>query len=763
MRHSLFAAIAIAPLLILTACGTDTEQASHPEIQSNIKMLADFEVADQLQTVKASNADIKINNGALHVDLRAKDNFYAGIVFSQSEPWDWGEYDSFGLAMDIGNTGSESIQLNLDVKDATGKGFTRSAVIPVNASGTYYTELKGADIDADSGLRDNPEAWDIKGTKFTWMWGTEQLDTTAISSVALSIISLQSDRHFTLDNIRLVINPTRKSDYLTGVVDEYGQNAKLDFPGKIHSDAELAKAQAEEDAQLRNNTIKDRSKFGGWSKGPKLDATGYFRSEKVNGKWAMVDPEGYLFFSSGLANIRMSNTTTVTGRDFPKDSLTQRSPDDLTPEDSLGLNPAPQEALSQRFLSSKLRRNLFNWLPEPDHPLANHYGYRREVHTGPVKHGETYSFYRANLERKYGETSPDSFMYAWRDNTLTRMKNWGFTSFGNWVDPSFYDNERLPYFANGWIIGDFNTVSSGDDFWAPLPDPFDPKFAYRADKTAEAIAKEVNASPWCIGVFVDNEKSWGRMGTPEGQYGIVINTLSRKASESPTKTVFTSQMKNKYGSIEKLNQSWGTNIGSWDEFDDGVVLTAHNDAQQADYAIMLEEYASEYFRVVSKAVEKYMPNHQYMGVRFASWGMTPEVVRAAAKYVDVMSYNEYREVPRFERWDFLKELDKPSLIGEFHMGSKNDSGLFHAGLVKAESQADRARMYKNYVNTVLDNPYMVGVHWFQYIDSPITGRAYDGENYNVGFVRVTDTPYDEMVQAAKEVNSALYERRFGEP
>ena len=761
MRHSLFTAVAIAPMLILTSCGTHNERVLNSENQTNVKVIANFETDEDLNFIKASNSDIKIEDGALEVTLKAKDNFYAGVAFSQDGAWDWSEYASFGLAMDIGNTSSESLQLILDVKDASGNAFTRSAVIPVGTTKTYYTELKGADIDADSGLRDNPEAWDIEGTKFTWMWGTEQLDTSAISNVSLSIISLQSDRSFTLDNIRLVIDPEQKADYLTGVVDKYGQNAKVEFPGKVHSDSDLASFRAEEEAALKVNTIKGRSKFGGWSEGQKLDATGYFRSEKVDGKWAMVDPEGYLFFSNGLANIRMSNTTTVTGRDFPKDTLTQRSPDDLTPEDSLGLNPAPQEALSQRFLSSKLRKELFKWLPEPDHPLANHYGYRREVHTGPVKHGETYSFYRANLERKYGETSPDSFMDDWRDNTLTRMKNWGFTSFGNWVDPSYYDNERLPYFANGWIIGDFKTVSSGDDFWSPLPDPFDPKFAYRADKTAEAIAKEVDASPWCVGVFVDNEKSWGRMGTPEGQYGIVINTLSRKGSDSPTKAVFTSQMKNKYGSIEKLNQSWGTNIGSWEEFDDGVVLIAHNKAQQADYAIMLEEYASEYFRVVSKAVEKYMPNHQYMGVRFASWGMTPEVIRAAAKHVDVMSYNEYREVPQFERWDFLKELDKPSLIGEFHMGSKSDTGLFHAGLVKAEDQADRARMYKNYVNTVLDNPYMVGVHWFQYIDSPITGRAYDGENYNVGFVRVTDTPYDEMVQAAKEVNSALYERRFG--
>ena len=56
---------------------------------------------------------------------------------------------------------------------------------------------------------------------------------------------------------------------------------------------------------------------------------------------------------------------------------------------------------------------------------------------------------------------------------------------------------------------------------------------------------------------------------------------------------------------------------------------------------------------------------------------------------------------------------------------------------------------------------MVGAHWFQYTDSPLTGRAHDGENYNVGFVSITDIPYPEMVEAAKAFNKDLYQRRFG--
>ena len=101
----------------------------------------------------------------------------------------------------------------------------------------------------------------------------------------------------------------------------------------------------------------------------------------------------------------------------------------------------------------------------------------------------------------------------------------------------------------------------------------------------------------------------------------------------------------------------------------------------------------------------------------------------------------------------------PSIIGEFHMGAR-DNGLFHPGLIQAATQEDRAQMYKDYMHSVVDNPYFVGAHWFQYMDSPITGRAYDGENYNVGFVNVTDTPYAPMIKAAQEINSEMYPRRF---
>ena len=86
-------------------------------------------------------------------------------------------------------------------------------------------------------------------------------------------------------------------------VDQYGQFAHDDWPGKIHNDADLAAAREAEAAWLADNAagpIPDIDQYGGWAGGPQLEATGYFRTEKVDGKWWLVDPEGHLFFSHGV-------------------------------------------------------------------------------------------------------------------------------------------------------------------------------------------------------------------------------------------------------------------------------------------------------------------------------------------------------------------------------------------------------------------------------------------------------------------------------
>ena len=59
----------------------------------------------------------------------------------------------------------------------------------------------------------------------------------------------------------------------------------------------------------------------------------------------------------------------------------------------------------------------------------------------------------------------------------------------------------------------------------------------------------------------------------------------------------------------------------------------------------------------------------------------------------------------------------------------------------------------------MENRWLVGTHWFQYGDQATTGRG-DGENYQIGFLDICDTPYTETIQAARQVGATMYQRRF---
>lgn len=99
-------------------------------------------------------------------------------------------------------------------------------------------------------------------------------------------------------------------------------------------------------------------------------------------------------------------------------------------------------------------------------------------------------------------------------------------------------------------------------------------------------------------------------------------------------------------------------------------------------------------------------------------------------------------------YDFaaLRALDKPVLITEFNFGS-SDRGPFWGGVTQLAREEDRGPAYANFLKQALSEPSIVGVHWFQYLDQPVTGRLLDGENGHFGLVGITDLPYQGFVEA----------------
>jgi hypothetical protein len=99
------------------------------------------------------------------------------------------------------------------------------------------------------------------------------------------------------------------------------------------------------------------------------------------------------------------------------------------------------------------------------------------------------------------------------------------------------------------------------------------------------------------------------------------------------------------------------------------------------------------------------------------------------------------------------------IIGEFHFGTPG-RGLA-PGLAQTSNEEERAVAYRYYVENAAAQPALIGAHWFQWIDQPNTGR-YDGENYNIGLVDVTDQPYPDMIRATRETFGRLLSIHTGE-
>ncbi|MEZ9310987.1 beta-galactosidase [Vibrio sp. 10N.286.49.F3] len=694
-----------------------------------------------------------LSGQGLNVKFSSK-NAYPNIAFRSDKPWDWSKKGDFNLALDIDNPTDDAVQLyvRIDQAENAQKGGTANGVkdsmssyvtlLPGKKS-TYYMALqpssKGNTV---SGMRSEPPKLSYDAQAISYGWGEKSLNTSEIHTISLYLQNPTKDAEIIVDTIRLVPDLSSDTSRYENIVDKYGQFTGDEWEEKIHSDEELRAAGKKELANIgKAKPLSDRCTYGGWSEGSKLEATGFFRTEKVDGQWTLVDPQGCKFFMTGLANIRMADTVTITGVDF----------DDVSTREGAKVH-------------SELRNSMFEWLPEYSDPLAEAYSYAGYVHSGAVKKGEVYSFYLANQMRKYG-VSKEEAKSIWKDVTLDRMTDWGFTTLGNWTDPIFFGSERVAYEAHGWIRGDHKRISTGNDYWGPIHDPFDPEFRTSARDMAERVASEVKDNdPWLVGTFVDNEISWGNVMNEANHYGLVINALSYDSAESPAKKAFSNFLKDKYSDISKLNSSWNVQVKDWKEFDKSFdYRSSLSKGMKEDYSTLLQMLSEQYFSTVRKEIKRVLPNHLYLGARFADWGVTPEIARGAAKYVDVMSYNLYANDlndGKKAHWKkLLPELDKPSVIGEFHFGA-TDTGLFHGGIVSVAGQKQRAEMYTQYMNSIVDNPYFVGAHWFQYLDSPATGRAWDGENYNIGFVTVADVPYVELGKAAKDFNEKLYKKRF---
>ncbi len=480
-------------------------------------------------------------------------------------------------------------------------------------------------------------------------------------------------------------------------VDRYGQYIHSDWPGKIYSDADFAPQIQQERKDLADwSGPRDWCKFGGWAKGPRFEAKGFFYVRKVNGKWWLVDPCGHLFWSYGPTGVGYGgDLTRVSGRE-----------------------------------------HWFKDLPTPDQQPWSRFYHRRPQ-------GLFFDFAAANLFRKYGP----NYEPVVAELLHRRLRSWGFNTIGNWSAPEVYLLRRTPYTV---------AIHYGGP-WLPnykMPDVFHPGFEQALRERMEQERHTTANDPWNIGYFVDNELWWGW----RPRAAAVGEAVMRCGPEVASKRRFVEMLMAQYDSIQHFNEAWGTNFASWEELLNKPFQPNMNNPQVVrdcgDFGML---FAERYFSTVRRIVKRVAPRNMYLGCRFHGH-IDPPLVELAWKYCDVVSYNVYDNPPD-RRVNQFRYLDIPILCGEWGVSSDPQQTPFRGNVLSPDPR-QRARDMERYFEVAIRHPMIVGAHFFQFRDQPLTGRP-DGEAVLRGFVNVTDTPHFDLVQTNRRIAYELYRKRFG--
>jgi hypothetical protein len=490
------------------------------------------------------------------------------------------------------------------------------------------------------------------------------------------------------------------------LVDRFGQFKHSDWPGKIVESEDLVSNRKKEEVELAKYPMPpDWNIYGGWKQGPQFESTGFFRTIKHDGKWYLLDPGGQLFFSIGMNAVRFTDATILNDREHWFEAL---------PGDQKFYGEFTPNFTGREYAYDKVQCRTVN--------LA-----------------------LLNASLKYGSDWQKEFI----DRALQRLASWGINTVGAWSAYAIYDLRQTPYTFAFSIQSP--TIEGTSGFWGKFADVFHPDWIPNIEKTVRQDPFPSTANdPLCIGYFVDNELSW------KDELSIGLGALTSPSTQ-PAKREFVNLLMGKYGTVAELNATWKSNYKSWDD------LLERREAPGADGAavdlrLFYKVFAERYFQTIRDVLRAAAPNHLYLGCRFSEYSANETAVKIAAKYCDVVSINIYTASPRARETMISWAGDKPVIIGEFHFGAL-DRGLFHPGLVPVASQKERANAYRRYVTDCLKSPVIVGCHWFMYQDEPLTGRIYDGENYQIGFVDIADTPYQETVEASRAVAADMYDVR----
>lgn len=348
------------------------------------------------------------------------------------------------------------------------------------------------------------------------------------------------------------------------------------------------------------------------------------------------------------------------------------------------------------------------------------------------------SAYRESTLALYGDDA------GWANNTAARLRSWNFNTAGAWSSTAMESQGLLFTVVLDMGVDWVQTTQS------LFPDVFDPAWAMNVSAIAEVQCKPRASNANLFGYFADNELDWS--GSWHSESHSILDWFLLRSTGTPGRAAAMSFLQARYDDVANLSAAWGLkNCSSWSDLPK-LAPFAMTAARQIDCDHFLTVTADLYHNITTTAIRSADPNHLVLGYRY--YGIQANVLRSAAKFVDVIDYHAYSEHAPISQLIEIHDLTGlPVMVSEFGFRA-SDSGLLNsrgAGPVYA-TQTERTTGYKRFATELLALPFLVGFHMFAWVDEPAAGNGW-GENSNYGLVHLDDEPYAMLTEMFTALNA----------
>ncbi len=382
----------------------------------------------------------------------------------------------------------------LELEDEDGSRFRNMFFTLNQCSARIRLPLRFTDL--------NQWRLDREGAWMKQICGGDRIDLAGVDRMTLKILrkSEKPSRFcitpfiFSEEQVRKIIHPVLPNGPL---LDQMGQSTLHKWPGKSRSPEQVTRRLEKQLQQAPEWTLPaNMMEWGGW-RAKRFRGTGFFRTAREQGRWWLVDPDGWAFWSAGVDCVRVDTEANFQGLE---DALT--------------------------------------WIPDPE--TESRY---KEIFG---RNGTTINYLKANFIRAFG---PDNWYAKWGQLALAHMRRTGFNTVGNWSDWQIARDAKVPY-VRPLRLNLEQTAAIYRDF----PDVFHPSYEKEAETYAQQLL-ETRDDPALIGYFLMNEPKWG-FSSELPAVGMLYNCPA-----CMTRTELGKFLRQKYNTSQELSTAWAMDVG----------------------------------------------------------------------------------------------------------------------------------------------------------------------------------------------------------